>query len=108
MATAAATTPVTTYPHIVKTPGVRGGKACIDGTRICVKDIVVLDSWGYRPEQMLEHFSSRPLTLAEVYAALAYYHDHKDEIDAAFEEDKNWETEYEADKAAYLSRRSSS
>lgn len=29
---------------------------------------------------------TRPLTLAEVYAALAYYNDHKDEVEADFAE----------------------
>jgi uncharacterized protein (DUF433 family) len=33
---------------------VRGGKACIEGTRIAVVDIVVLLKRGYRPEEMLD------------------------------------------------------
>ena len=33
------------YPHIEKTPGVCGGKACIDGTRIRVPDIVGPVAW---------------------------------------------------------------
>lgn len=37
------------YPHIKKTPGVCGGKACIDGTRIRVMDIVVLHEQGLPP-----------------------------------------------------------
>jgi uncharacterized protein (DUF433 family) len=72
------------YPHIVKTPGVRGGKARIDGTRICVKDIVQLQDEGMKPEEMRECYSDRPLTLAEVHAALAYYYDHREEIEAEF------------------------
>ena len=55
------------YPHITKTAGVCGGKACIAGTRIRVMDIVVLHEQGMQPEQMLEHYSSRPLTPAEVH-----------------------------------------
>jgi uncharacterized protein (DUF433 family) len=73
------------YPHIVKTAGIRGGKARIDGTRICVVDIVAAHQQGIEPKEILTYFSSRPLTLAEVYSALAYYHDHADEIDAYFE-----------------------
>ncbi len=73
-----------TYPHIVKTPGVRGGKARVDGTRICVKDIVQLHREGLRPEEMREHYSDRPLTLAEVHAALGYFYDHSEEIEAEF------------------------
>lgn len=101
MATAAATA----YPHITKTPGVCGGKACIAGTRIRVMDIVVLHEQGILPEQMLDHYSSRPLTPAEIHSALAYYYDHKDEIEASFEEDRRSEAEHEARKAEYLSRR---
>jgi len=100
-----ATAPATSYPHISKTPGVCGGKACIAGTRIRVMDIVVLHQQGVPPEQMLEHYSSRPLTLAEVHSALAYYYDHKDEIEASFEEDRKSEAEHDARKSEYLSRR---
>jgi uncharacterized protein (DUF433 family) len=100
-----ATAPATAYPHISKTPGVCGGKACIAGTRIRVMDIVVLHQGGMAPERMLEYFSSRPLTLAEVHSALAYYYDHKDEIEASFEEDRKSEGEHETRKNEFLSRR---
>jgi uncharacterized protein (DUF433 family) len=92
------------YPHISKTPGVCGGKACVDGTRIRVMDIVVLHKRGVAAEQMLDYYSSRPLTPSEVHAALTYYYDHKDEIEACFEEDRQWEADYELRKAEYLSR----
>lgn len=92
------------YPHIVKTPGVRGGKARIDGTRICVVDIVALHGQGMKPGEMLEHYSSRPLTLAEVHAALAYYFDHKGEIDSYFEESRRAAEELEAQRTEHISR----
>jgi uncharacterized protein (DUF433 family) len=65
------------YSHITKNPGLCGGKTCIDGTRISVKDIVCLHEEGHTPSQMLHVFAT-PLTLAQVYVALAYYHDHKE------------------------------
>jgi uncharacterized protein (DUF433 family) len=99
-----ATAPATAYPHITKTPGVCGGKACIAGTRIRVMDIVILHEQGILPEQMFEHYSSRPLTPAEIHSALAYYYDHKDEIDASLEEDRRNEAEHEARKAEFLRR----
>ena len=99
-----ATAPVAAYPHITKTPGVCGGKACIDGTRIRVMDIVVLLEKGMTPEAMRTHYSSRPLTLAEVHSALAYYYDHKAEIDADFAADERAESEHETKRAEYLSR----
>jgi uncharacterized protein (DUF433 family) len=94
------------YPHISKKPEVCGGKACIDGTRIRVMDIVALHTQGHTVEEMLEHFDSRPLTPAEVYSALAYYHDHKEEIEASFAGEEKAEADHETRKAEYLNRRS--
>ena len=75
------------YAHISKDPEVCGGKACIDGTRIRVMDIVGLHQHGYPPEKMLNVYSI-PLTLSQVYAALTYYYDHPEEIEASFKEDQ--------------------
>jgi uncharacterized protein (DUF433 family) len=77
--------------HIAKTPGICGGKACIAGHRIRVMDIVAQhDHWKMSPEQIVaEVYPS--ITLADVFAALAYYHDHRAEIEASFEEDRKWE-----------------
>ena len=65
--------------HIVSTPGVCGGKPRIADSRIRVQDIVVWhEAWGLSPEEIVTDFPQ--LTLAQVHAALAYYHDHRDEI----------------------------
>ena len=101
MATAVA---INEYPHIVKTPGVRGGKARIDGTRICVRDVVALRDRGLLPEAMLDYFDSRPLTMAEVHSALAYYHDHRDEIEAEFATADEAEASHEGRRAEHLAR----
>ena len=73
----------TEYAHIVRTLGVVGGEPCIDGHRIRVRDIVAArDLGGLTPEEIAA--SVYPgLTLAQVYSALAYYADHRDEIDQA-------------------------
>lgn len=97
----ATTTAQTVYSHITKDPLVRSGRACIDGTRIRVMDIVCLLREGYTPEQMVDAFSVT-LTQAQVYAALAYYHDHKEEIEAAFAEDKELFAEGQRKRAEYL------
>ncbi len=102
MATAAK---LVTYPHIEKTPGVRAGKACIAGTRIAVVDVVYASEAGHSPEEVQTLFSSRPLTLAEVYAALAYAADNRQEIDDYMKRAERAEEEIEAMKAAYLARR---
>lgn len=91
------------HAHITKAPGVRDGKACIDNTRIAVMDIVELLREGKRPEQMLDVFAVR-LTLAQVHAALVYYYDYPEEIEASFAEEDEVEAEIERDRAEYLSR----
>jgi uncharacterized protein (DUF433 family) len=97
------TAPKLEYGHITHDPEVRAGKACIDGTRIAVVDIVVLHKGGYRPEEMLNHYM-RPLTLAQVHSALAYYYDHPEEVEGYFEESQQAAAELEAERAEYLSR----
>ena len=100
----ATTTPQTAYAHINKDPKVCGGNACIDGTRIRVMDIVCLLQEGHVPEQMLNVFSV-PLTLGQVHAALAYYYDHRDEIEEAFAEEDEIDADTERRRAEFLKRR---
>ncbi len=76
----------TVYSHVTKDPKVCEGRACIDGTRFRVVDVVVLQRQGFTPEQIVEEYAF--LNLAQVYAALSYYHEHKSEIDESFEEDR--------------------
>jgi uncharacterized protein (DUF433 family) len=92
------------YSLISKTPGVCGGKACIHGTRVRVMDIVGMHKAGHTVEKIREEFPF--LNLAQVYAALSYYYEHLEEIEASFAEDEEWAERYDREKAAYLSRRS--
>lgn len=72
--------------HITKTPGVCGGRACIAGHRIRVMDIVVWhERRGYTPDEIVDMFPG--ITLADVHAALAYYFDHREEIEADLREE---------------------
>ncbi|NJO18949.1 MAG: DUF433 domain-containing protein [Spirulinaceae cyanobacterium RM2_2_10] len=65
--------------HIEITPGVCGGKPRIAGHRIRVQDVVIWhEQMGLSPDEILYHYPT--ITLADVYAALAYYHDNRDEI----------------------------
>jgi uncharacterized protein (DUF433 family) len=67
--------------HIVITPGTCGGKPRIAGHRIKVQHIVIAhDRGGLTPHEIVAHYEG--INLADVYAALAYYHDHRAEIDA--------------------------
>jgi len=69
--------------HIACTPGVAGGKPRIAGRRIAVQDIVIWhDRLGLGADEIANEYD---LTLADVYAALAYYFDHRAEIDQAIE-----------------------
>ncbi len=80
-------TPPLIAEHVVITPGVCGGKARVKGHRITVQHIVV---WHERGGMSPDEIASRHpgLTLADVYAALTYYHDHRDEIRASITADE--------------------
>jgi|SRR3954470_10229546 uncharacterized protein (DUF433 family) len=75
--------PIPTTPelaHIEITPDVCGGQPRLAGTRIRVKDVVV---WYERMRLSADEIASRhpQASLAAIYAALTYYHDHRAEID---------------------------
>ena len=40
------------YPHLERTPGVRGGRACIAGTRSAVVDVALAHGQGLKPEEI--------------------------------------------------------
>ncbi len=95
-----ATPAKTVYSHVTKEAGIRGGRACIDDTRIAVVDIVAMLTQGKSAEQMLLAYPS--LNLAQVHAAISYYYENKDEIEAELAEDDGWEEEHERRKTEYL------
>ncbi len=59
------------------------GVAKIVGTRSKVRQIVIDTMNGYTPQKIHEAYPH--LSLAQIHAALAYYYDHKAEIDAEIE-----------------------
>ncbi len=63
-------------------------------------DIVAMLKQGKPAEQMLLAYPS--LNLAQVHAAISYYYEDKEEIDAELAEDDGWEEENERRKAEYL------
>lgn len=71
--------------EIVSDPHVRGGRPVLKGTGFKVSDVVI-NRYGNRhsPEEIAELFG---LDLAQVYAALTYYHLNKDEIDVQIQRD---------------------
>jgi uncharacterized protein (DUF433 family) len=91
------------YTHIVKEPGYCGGKASIDDTRVRVNNVVWLHKQGHTPPQILESYPD--LSLAQVHAALAYYYDHVDEIEAEFAREDEAAANFEQRKAEVLAER---
>jgi uncharacterized protein (DUF433 family) len=72
--------------HIQLTPDTVGGRPRIRGRRIAVQDIAI---WHERLGKSADEIAAEyDLTLADVYAALAYYFDHREEIDARMTEDR--------------------
>ena len=70
--------------HIEISPGIAGGKPRISGHRITVQNIAI---WHERLGMTADEIASEyDLTLADVHAALAYYFDHREEIDKSIME----------------------
>ena len=80
---------MTTEPlnqHIEITPGISSGKPRIAGRRITVENIVIWhECLGKSADEIASDYD---ITLADVYAALAYYFDHRNEIDRSLEESR--------------------
>ena len=70
----------TGYRYIVKSPGVKGGDAIVEGTRIPVNTVMACVQRGDTPEDIVRNYPL--LTRAQIFECMAYYEDHKDEIDA--------------------------
>jgi uncharacterized protein (DUF433 family) len=72
--------------RIESRPGVLDGKPCIAGRRIAVEHVVV---WHERLGLSADEIASEyDLELADVYAALAYYFAHREEINQSIREGK--------------------
>lgn len=73
--------------HIEITPGVSGGKPRIAGHRITVQDVVI---WHERMDLSADEIATEyALSLADVYAALAHYYDHREEVDSSIRADES-------------------
>ncbi len=69
----------TEHPHIVRVEGVCGGEPVIDGLRVTVRHVATLHQRG---ETIPEIAEALGLTEAQVFHALSYFSDHRDEINA--------------------------
>ena len=68
----------------MSTPGICGGRPRIDGQRIQVEDVAIWqERMGMSPDEIVSEYPS--ITLADVHAALAYYDENRQRIDADIE-----------------------
>ncbi len=70
---------------IYRNPGLRGGRPCVAGTGVSVRRIAQWRNMGLIPEEIARKIGH--LTLAQVHAALAYYHANQTEIDTDLEQE---------------------
>ncbi|MEA3349437.1 MAG: DUF433 domain-containing protein [Chloroflexota bacterium] len=71
----------TGYEHIIID---EGNVPIITGTKIKVVELVLDNiAYGWSPEEL--HFQHPELTLGQIYSALSYYWDHKEELDQDIE-----------------------
>ena len=75
---------------------IRGGRPKIAGTGLTVSRIAGWYKMGMTPEEIALEYPH--LTLAQVHAALAYYHINRDEIEADFAQEaaaaSHWEQRF--------------
>lgn len=83
---------------IVRTPNVRGGRPRIAGTGLTVRRVVEWYKLGLAPEEIAHEIGH--LSLADIFAALAYYHANRDEIEADLATEKNLADQLEAGSQA--------
>lgn len=74
--------------HVELRQGIRGERAFIAGHRVRVQDVVLWNEEGFTADEIVTRVPS--ITLADVHAALAYYYDHRAEIDRQIEEDESF------------------
>lgn len=71
--------------YITVAPGIAEGKPRIAEHRITVQNIVIWHEWlGWSADEIAAEYQ---LSLSEIYAALAYYYEYKEEIDQSIKQD---------------------
>lgn len=73
-----------TIEMIVSDPALRNGRPCLAGTGLRVTDVVIAHTFhDQTPDEIAVNYA---VSLAAVYAALAYYYDNKAALDADIRE----------------------
>ena len=82
---------------------IRGGRPKIAGTGLTVRRIVGWYKMGMSPEEIALEYPH--LTLAQVHAALTYYHANQEEIEADIAQEEAMTAQYERQLALNPKRR---
>lgn len=85
---------VLSIQHIVSDPDIFHGQPRVAGRRVTVGHVSEAARSGKSAQAIAEQFD---LTLAQVYAALAYYHDHAEDIERQMREAEERANEYRKD-----------
>jgi uncharacterized protein (DUF433 family) len=94
---------LTQIQHIEQTPGLRGGKPHIAGTRITVADVAFFHlKQGMSVDEIVATYDLSP---ANVHAALAYYFDHRATLDQRTAADGAFVEEIELHTSSLLQQR---
>ena len=92
---------IVTTQHIEISPEIVGGKPRITGHRITVQNVVIWhERMGLSADEIASNYG---LSLADVYAALAYYYDHRQEIDETILADESYVAELRSRTKSKLS-----
>ena len=75
--------------HIARDEGICGGHPRIAGTRLKVQHIALeYEYLGWAPDQICD--AHPEIGLAEIHTAISYYYEHKNEIDEAIRQDREF------------------
>ena len=85
---------------IEQDPGIRDGRPCLAGTGVTVHRVAIWYKLGFAPEEIADRIGH--VSLAQVHAALAYYHANQEEIESGIAADA---AEAEAFEQRYTERR---
>lgn len=86
--------------YIETSADVRGGRPHIADTRLTVADIVLM--YLHLGQSLEEIAGKYDLSLAAVYAAMAYYYDHQEEIDRSITTDQEFAEAFRASNSSPL------
>jgi len=89
--------------HIEITKGISGGKPRISGHRITVQNIVIWhERMGMDADEIAIEYG---LTLSDVFAALAYYYDNKEDVDESILSDEEFVSELRQKSTSILTKK---